>query len=169
MLHRRTCKARFSEPNGMLLFDARLPPEVEELRRRPSGRLMDLKTSDDYPARRRRSSASTADRHAAPGRQTGPLNIPAPGPAAEPDLRNRDQATRERPRLRGWDADRLRDGRRGPRAAGISKVDRAISAAFIEHEDGTDRHRNARNARKTRCFSKGRGRRNFFIDTDIYI
>ncbi len=39
-------------------------------------------------------------------------------------------------------------------ALGLSKVSRAINTAFIEREHGTDRHRNARKARKTYRFSK---------------
>ena len=36
----------------------------------------------------------------------------------------------------------------------MSKVSRAINTAFVERENGTDRHRNARKARKTYRFSK---------------
>jgi hypothetical protein len=39
---------------------------------------------------------------------------------------------------------------------GMSKVSRTINTAFIERENGTDRHRNARKARKTNRFSKDR-------------
>jgi len=39
-------------------------------------------------------------------------------------------------------------------ALGLSKVSRAIDTAFIGREDGTDRHRDAREARKTCRFSK---------------
>ena len=39
-------------------------------------------------------------------------------------------------------------------ALGMSKVSRTINTAFIERENGTDRHRNARKARKTYRFSK---------------
>ena len=36
----------------------------------------------------------------------------------------------------------------------MSKVSRAINTAFVERQNGTDRHRNARKARKTYRFSK---------------
>ena len=36
-----------------------------------------------------------------------------------------------------------------------SRVSRAINTSFVERENGTDRHRNARKARKTYRFSKG--------------
>ena len=39
-------------------------------------------------------------------------------------------------------------------ALGMSKVSRAINTSFVERQNGTDRHRNARKARKTYRFSK---------------
>ena len=39
-------------------------------------------------------------------------------------------------------------------ALGMSKASRAINTAFVERENATDRHRNARKARKTYRFSK---------------
>src|SRR5262249_47763316 len=42
-------------------------------------------------------------------------------------------------------------------ALGMSKVSRAINTAFVERQNGTDRHRNARKARKTYRFSKDWG------------
>jgi IS1 family transposase len=39
-------------------------------------------------------------------------------------------------------------------ALSLSRVSRAINTAFVERHNGTDRHRNARKARKTYCFSK---------------
>jgi hypothetical protein len=39
-------------------------------------------------------------------------------------------------------------------ALGMSKVSRAINTSFVERQNGTDRHRNARRARKTYRFSK---------------
>jgi hypothetical protein len=39
-------------------------------------------------------------------------------------------------------------------ALGLSRVSRAINTAFVERENATDRHRNARKARKTYRFSK---------------
>ena len=38
-------------------------------------------------------------------------------------------------------------------ALGISRFSRAINMALVERENGTDRHRNARKARKTYQFS----------------
>ena len=39
-------------------------------------------------------------------------------------------------------------------ALGMSRVSRAINTSFVERQNGTDRHRNARKARKTYRFSK---------------
>ena len=39
-------------------------------------------------------------------------------------------------------------------ALGLSRASRAINTAFVERQNGTDRHRNARKARKTYRFSK---------------
>ena len=39
-------------------------------------------------------------------------------------------------------------------ALGMSRVSRAINTSFVERQNGTDRHRNAREARKTYRFSK---------------
>jgi hypothetical protein len=39
-------------------------------------------------------------------------------------------------------------------ALGSSKVSRAINTSFVERQNATDRHRNARKARKTYRFSK---------------
>jgi hypothetical protein len=39
-------------------------------------------------------------------------------------------------------------------ALGLSRVSQAINTSFVERQNGTDRHRNARKARKTYRFSK---------------
>ena len=39
-------------------------------------------------------------------------------------------------------------------ALGMSRVSTAINTSFVERQNGTDRHRNARKARKTYRFSK---------------
>jgi hypothetical protein len=39
-------------------------------------------------------------------------------------------------------------------ALGLSRASRAINTAFVERQNGTDRHRDAREARKTYRFSK---------------
>ncbi len=39
-------------------------------------------------------------------------------------------------------------------ALGLSSASRAVNTSFVERQNGTDRHRNARKARKTYRFSK---------------
>ncbi len=128
---------------------------VEDTRRRTGGRLMNLMTSDDYPA------YETAILHAygetivpartgRPGRPKAAYQAPPPGLT---------YAVVEKVRAKGRV---VRVGSRvvfGTMAAvalalGLSKVSRAINTAFLERANGTDRHRNSRKARKTYRFSK---------------
>ena len=128
---------------------------VEDTRRRTGGRLLNLMTSDDYPA------YETAILHAygetvippptgKPGRPRAPYRVPPAGLTYAVVTKRR-----EKGRV-------VEIGTRvvfGTVAAvvtalGLSKVSRAINTAFIERENGTDRHRNARKARKTYRFSK---------------
>jgi IS1 family transposase len=128
---------------------------VGEFRRRTGGRLMNLMTSDDYPA------YETAIPHAygetvTPPRTGGPGRPRVPYKAAPAGL-NHAVVTKRREKGRVVEV-----GTRvvfGTAAAvllalGVSKVSRAINTAFVERENGTDRHRNARKARKTYRFSK---------------
>ncbi len=128
---------------------------VEDFRRRTGGRLMNPMTSDDDPA------YETAIRHAygetvVPPRAGGPGRPKASCQAVPSGLV---YAVVEEVRAKGRV---VRVGSRvafGTMAAvalalRLSRVSRAINTAFIEREDGTDRHRNARKARKTYRFSK---------------
>jgi IS1 family transposase len=128
---------------------------VTEFRRRTGGRLMRLMTSDDYPA------YETAILHAygatvTPPRTGKPGRPKAPYKAAPPGL-NYAVVTKRREKGRVVEV-----GTRvvfGAVAAvllalGMSQVSRTINTAFVERQNGTDRHRNARKARKTYRFSK---------------
>ena len=128
---------------------------VEDTRRRTGGRLMNLMTSDDYPA------YETAILHAygetvtppptgKPGRPKAPYQVPPAG-------LNYAVVTKRREKGRVVEVGtRVVFGTVAAvmTALGLSKVSRAINTAFIERENGTDRHRNARKARKTYRFSK---------------
>ena len=116
---------------------------------------MNLMTSDDYPAYETAilhayGETVTPPRTGKPGRPKAPYQVAAGGP----ELRRGDKR-REKGRV-------VEVGTRvvfGTVAAvllalGLSKVSRAINTAFVERENGTDRHRNARKARKTYRFSK---------------
>ena len=129
---------------------------VEDFRRRTGGRLMDLMTTDGYPAYEAAildayGETVTPPRTGKPGRPKAPYKVAAAGP----DLCRRWRRRREKGRV-------VEIGTRvvfGTMAAvllalGLSKVSRAINTAFVERQNGTDRHRNARKARKTYRFSK---------------
>jgi len=128
---------------------------VEDARRRTGGRLMNLMTSDDYPAYETAilhayGTTVTPPRTGSPGRPKAPYKVPPPG-------LNYAVVTKRREKGRVVEI-----GTRvvfGTMAAvmialGLSQVSRSINTAFIERENGTDRHRNARKARKTYRFSK---------------
>jgi hypothetical protein len=124
---------------------------VEDFRRRTGGRLMNLMTSDDYPA------YETAILHAygatvTPPRTGKPGRPKAPYKAAPAGL-NYAVVTKRREKGRVVEV-----GTRvvfGTLAAvllalGMSKVSRAINTAFVEREHGTDRH-----PPLSRCFECG--------------
>jgi len=128
---------------------------VEEFRRRTGGRLMDLMTSDDYPAYETAilhayGETVTPPRTGKPGRPKASYQAPPPGLIYATVTKRREKGRVVEIGTRivfGTIAAVLT-------ALGMSKVSRAINTAFIERENGTDRHRNARKARKTYRFSK---------------
>jgi IS1 family transposase len=128
---------------------------VADFHRRTEGRLMNLMTSDDYPAYeaailRTYGETVTPPRTGKPGRPRASYQAPPPGLTYATVTKRR-----ERGRV-------VEIGTRvvfGTVAAvalalGASKVSRAINTAFVERENATDRHRNARKARKPYRFSK---------------
>ena len=116
---------------------------------------MSLMTSDDYPA------YETAILHAygetvTPPRTGKPGRPKASRPAPPPGLT---YATVTKRREKGRVVEIGARVVFGTVAAVVlalemSKVSRAINTAFVERENATDRHRNARKARKTYRFSK---------------
>jgi IS1 family transposase len=128
---------------------------VADFHRRTEGRLMNLMTSDDYPA------YETAILHAygetvtppptgKPGRPKAPHQVPPPGLTYATVTKRREKGRVVEIGTRvvfGTVAAVLL-------ALGMSTVSRAINTAFVERENATDRHRNARKARKTYRFSK---------------
>lgn len=128
---------------------------VQDAHRRTGGRLLNLITTDDYPAYETAilhayGKTITPPRTGRPGRPRVSHQV-APGGLTYAVV----EKTREKGRV-------VRVGSRvvfGTLAAvalalGLSKVSRAINTAFIERENGTDRHRCARKARQTYRFSK---------------
>ena len=128
---------------------------VADFHRRTEGRLMNLMTSDDYPA------YETAILHAygetvIPPR-TGKPGRPRASHQVPPAGLNYAVVTKRREKGRVVEiGTRVVFGTVAAvtTALGLSKVSRAINTAFIERENGTDRHRNARKARRTYRFSK---------------
>jgi hypothetical protein len=128
---------------------------VEEFRRRTGGRLMNLMTSDDYPAYetailRAYGETIIPPRTGKPGRPKAPYQAPPPGLVYATVTKRREKGRVVEVGTRvvfGTVAAVLL-------ALGMSKVSRAINTAFVERENGTDRHRNARKARKSYRFSK---------------
>lgn len=128
---------------------------VADFRRRPGGRLMDLITTDGYPAYEEAildayGETVTPPRTGRPGRPRAPYKVPPAGLTYAVV-----EKTREKGRVVKI-VTRVVFGTMAAVAAalGLSRVSRAINTAFAERQNGTDRHRNARKARKTYRFSK---------------
>ncbi|HMB06178.1 MAG TPA: hypothetical protein VKP69_20900 [Isosphaeraceae bacterium] len=128
---------------------------VGEVKQRTGGRVMDLLTSDDYPAYEtailnaygQEIETTPSGR---PSRRMVPEKVPPPG---------LNYATVEKRRERGRVVAVVTRVVFGTMAAlvaalGRSKVSRWINTSFLERQNGTDRHRNARKVRKAYTFSK---------------
>jgi hypothetical protein len=138
-----------ARPNG--IFFPALETLVEDVKRRTGGRLMDLITTDGYPAfeeaiRNASGETITPPRTGKRGRPRAPYKV-APEGLTYAVV----EKTREEGRVVSL-ASRVAFGTMA--ALGMSKASRAIDTAFVERQDATDRHRNAREARKTYRFSK---------------
>jgi IS1 family transposase len=128
---------------------------VADFHRRTEGRVMNLMTSDDYPAYETAilhayGETVTPPRTGKPGRPRGPYRAPPPGLTYATVTKRREKGRVVEVGTRvvfGTIAAVLA-------ALGASKVSRAINTAFVEREHATDRHRDARKARKTYRFSK---------------
>ena len=128
---------------------------VEDFKRRTGGRLMDLMTTDGYPAYEAAILAAYGETITPP--RTGKRGRPkAPYKVAPEGLT---YAVVEKTRAKGRVVEVATRVVFGTMAAvllalGMSKVSRAINTSLVERENATDRHRNARKARKTYRFSK---------------
>ena len=128
---------------------------VGEFRRRTEGRTMRLMTSDSDPAHETAildayGETVTPPRTGKPGRPKGPYKVPGA------DLVS---ATVEEVRKKGRVVEILTRAVFGTMAAVAaalagSRVSRSINTSFIERQDATDRHHNARKSRRTYRFSK---------------
>jgi IS1 family transposase len=128
---------------------------VEDFKRRTDGRLMDLITTDGYPAYedallQAYGETVTPPRTGKRGRPKAAYKV-APAGLTYAVV----EKTREKGRVVSI-ATRVVFGTMAAvvAALGMSKVSRAINTSFVERQNGTDRGRNARKARKTYRFSK---------------
>jgi hypothetical protein len=128
---------------------------VAEVRARTGGRVLDLVTSDDYPAYETALLAAygqeiTTTPTGRPSRAMIPEKVPPPG---------LNYATVEKRRANGRVVEVITRVVFGTMAAvqaavARSAVSRSVNTSFLERQHATDRHRNARKARKTYTFSK---------------
>ena len=128
---------------------------VGEFRRRTGARTMRLMTSDSYPAYETAilgayGATVTPPRTGKPGRPKGPSTVPPPGLV---------YATIEKVRKKGRVVAILTHvifGTMAAVAAALagSRVSRSVNTSFIERQNATDRHHNARKSRKTYRISK---------------
>lgn len=128
---------------------------VAEVKQRTGGRVMDLMTSDDYPAYETAILQSygqevTTTATGQPSRRMVPAKVPPPG---------LNYATVAKRREKGRVVEIVTRVVFGTIAAVLaalarSQVSRSINTSFLERQNGTDRHRNARKVRKAYTFSK---------------
>jgi hypothetical protein len=128
---------------------------VGAVKQRTGGRVMDLMTSDDYPAYATAilnayGQEVTTTPTGRPSRRMVSEKVPPPG---------LNYATVEKRREKGRVVEVLTRVVFGTLAAivaalGRSKVSRRINTSFLERQNATDRHRNARKVRKAYTFSK---------------
>jgi IS1 family transposase len=128
---------------------------VEDVKRRTGDRLMDLITTDGYPAYEEAILNAYGEEFTPP--RTGKRGRPkAPYKVAPEGLTYAVvEKTREKGRVVSIAA-RVIFGTMAAvvAALGMSRASRAINTAFVERQNGTDRHRNARKSRRTYRFSK---------------
>ena len=128
---------------------------VEDFKRRTGGRVMDLITTDGYPAYEEAILDAYGETITPP--RTGKRGRPKASYKVAPEglIYAVVEKTREKGRVVRI-ATRVVFGTLAAVAAvlGMSGVSTAINTAFVERQNGTDRHRNARKARKTYRFSK---------------
>ena len=128
---------------------------VEDFQQRTEGRLMNLMTSDENPSYAK-AILETYGETVQPQRQGNCGRQPSPTKKAPEGLNYATvHKTRENNRVVKVDRRVIYGTVTSVLAAlAISSVSDDVNTAFVERENGTDRHRNARKARKTYRFSK---------------
>jgi IS1 family transposase len=128
---------------------------VQDFRRRTGGRVMNLITTDGYSAYEEAILDAYGETVTPP--RTGKRGRPKAAYKVAPKDLN--YAVVEKTRDKGRVVKIVTRVVFGTMATvmaalGMSRVSKAINTAFVERENGTDRHRNARKVRKTYRFSK---------------
>ena len=128
---------------------------VEDFKRRTGGRLMNLITTDGYPAYEEAFLNAYGETVTPP--RTGQCGRPKASYKVAPQGLTYAvvEKTREKGRVVKIAARAVFGTMAAVAAAlGQSSASRAVNTSFVERQNGTDRHRNARKARKTYRFSK---------------
>ena len=128
---------------------------VRDFKRRTGERIMDLITTDEYPAYEGAILEAYGHRvvplpQCKPGRRALPYRVPPKKLtyATVHKTRKNGRVVKVEPKLVFGTAEGL------TAALERSRCSRAVNTAFIERQNGTDRNRNARKVRQTYCFSK---------------
>jgi hypothetical protein len=128
---------------------------VQDFRGRTGGRVMGLRTSDEYPAHKAATFAACAVAQEQP--RTGRPGRPRKPTKALPEGLQYATAHKERHngRVLGVTARVVFGAPAAVRAAlALSLVSTAANTAFAERHNGSDRNRNRRKVRETCCFPK---------------
>ena len=128
---------------------------VEDFQKRTEGRMMNLITTDEYPAYKT-AILNAYGQEVIPEPTGKPGRPKSPYKEAPPDLNYATvHKTREKGRVTKIEG-RVIFGTFATvmAALALSTVSKAINTAFVERHNGTDRNRNGRKVRKTYCFSK---------------
>jgi IS1 family transposase len=128
---------------------------VQDFKRRTGGRLMNLLTSDEYPAYETAileayGIVQEFPRTGRPGRPRQPIPVPHPHLkyATVHKTRENGRVVKVEPRVVFGTVVAVLA------ALAVSLVSKVVNTFFIERHNGTDRHRNGRKVRKTYGFSK---------------
>ena len=128
---------------------------VADFKQRTGGRMMNLITTDGYPAYQEAileayGETVTPPRTGKPGRPQSPYKVAPPGLTYAVV-----EKTREKSRVVKI-ATRIVFGTIAAVVAALamSSASSSVNTSFVERQNGTDRHRNARKARKTYRYSK---------------
>jgi IS1 family transposase len=130
---------------------------IGEVKQRTDARKLDLITTDEYKPYKQAilehyGEKVTPPRTGKPGRPKAPYFIPPTGLsyATVHKTRRKGRVVKVEQRVVFGDQKGVRQ------ALNESSVSNVVNTSFIERHNGTDRHRNARKARKTYRFSKRR-------------